>query len=140
MVDMNKMKWLGVTVGLAVCCVLLGQGQFGAVNAQGDKKEGYGAALIKAEEKAKSQVKVTIVNNSGGNVRFVSWRAHHYTAFFSADLEDKGKATIENFAAEWRVNGVWALPTNESKPGWATAYQFEKDVTITIEKDTITIK
>ena len=107
-----------------------------------DKAE-YGLLpeMAGASEKAKADkaVKVTIENASGQDVVFVSWRHHGPQYHYSVRLKDKGKVTVSNFAAEWRINGVWNLK-GESQAGWGQSYRFEKDTSVSIEKDKLTIK
>ena len=125
---------------LAVLTVLL----FGTPQLTAEDKDKqadpYGTAGQQAETaKATKVVKLTVVNNSGKEVLFVSWRHWGPDFNYHHTFKDKESVTLDNFAAEWRVNGVWDSDGN-STPGWGQAYHFEKDTTITIEKDKLDIK
>jgi len=109
------------------------------LTAQDKKKSGdYGKGKREVATATAKTVKLTVENKSGKDIRFVSWRFERYDLFYNADLPKDGTAT-QDIYAEWRINGVWAMD-GTSTPGWATAYNFEKDTTITIEKDKLIIK
>jgi hypothetical protein len=88
-----------------------------------------------------SGIKVAIDNQSGKDILFVSWRYWGPDYYVSRHIRaGSSPVTIDNFAAEWRIVGVWENnPPPASQPGWSQSYNFQSDVTITILPDKITI-
>lgn len=108
-------------------------------SAQEGSDEGKYGKSGKAETvRADQAVKLTVENQSGKNVVFVSWRHYGPQYYYYVSLEDGKSATVDNFAAEWRVNGVWDQ-NGKSTPGWGRAYHFKKNTTIKIQKNKIDI-
>src|SRR4051794_23646706 len=83
-----------------------------------------GAAALHAQAGAKI-VLVTVTNNSGTRVVFVSWSStagsHVQTGYL-----DHGKSQTIRIPTDWRINGVWDTNTprpRESRSGWGKAYK-----------------
>jgi len=139
---MKTKRFLAVFGGV-ICLVLVCSNSYPgrAAQKQQDKNQsGYGGSTgtTREAEKATKSVAVIIENKSGTPVQFVSWRYWGPEYHYFAHLQDGQSVTVPSFAAEWRMNGVWEdNPPHASRTDWSKAYKFEKNTTITIEKNTL---
>lgn len=129
-----------VTLSIAALVALgFGTALLTAQDREGKAGE-YGATPGKMEAmRTTKAVKMTVENKSGKEVVFVSWRSFGPEYHYAVRLKDGEKKTVNNFAAEWRVSGVWDKD-GKSEAGWGQSYNFDKDTTVTIDKDKLDIK
>jgi hypothetical protein len=133
-----------VATALAVLTLggLWGYTQSGKANDDKDGKSQY-KAREDTRTNAVKVVKLTVENKSGKDILLVSWRYWGPDYYYAVHLgKDAPPVMIDNFAAEWRIVGVWEDGSNPpvSQTGWGEAYNFDKDSTITINKDKLDIK